>query len=278
MAWSTPTLSQLASRLGSRPADVLILDLTWISGEGAVESLSSSISRRPGLAVIGLAAYHDIHSSEIDLALAARLCDKVLLKVATSEQLVGAVRDVFRKKRNLEDPELAQARAALDRIARRPPGDQWKEHEADVATVLRYLFSPVLGKQYLQPRTRDGTERRDIVMVNEAEAGFFARMRAKHGADYVVFEVKNVTETKPEHLDQAANYCWPLLGRLGVVVARTHPGEAWGRHAALQWYHHNAVVLLLCDDDLREMVEAKASGADPVQLIQEQYDRFILSL
>ncbi len=271
--WVLSTLPATLSGFRKHHPDVLIFDLGWVGDSETASRLRSTIAEHPAAVLIGMAAYHELSSNIFD-----GIADKILLKVATRQQLLDTIRDVCRRKRGLDDPDLTSARAALQRVTLRIPGDAWRDHEIDIAQILKYVFSPALGSQYLQARTLDGTERRDVVMVNQSEVGFFAWARIKHGVDYVVFEVKNVNETKPEHLHQTAAYCWRALGRLGFVVARTHPGETWDRHAAAQWHRHETVVLLLCDNDLQRMVEMKAFGEDPICIVRELYDRLILSL
>jgi len=271
--WTLSTLPTMLSGFRQHHPDILIFDLGWFSDHETAGKLKSLIAEHPCTVLVGMAAYHELNSNSFD-----GITDKVLLKVATRQQLVDTIRDVYRRKRGLDDPNVASARAALQRVGLRIPGDAWRDHEVDISHILKYVFSPPLGDQYLQVRTLDGTERRDVVMVNQAEVGFFAWARIKHGVDYVVFEVKNVSETKPEHLHQVVTYCWRAIGRLGFVVARNHPGDTWDRHAAAQWHRHETVVLLLCDGDLLRMVEMKAVGEDPIRLVQEKYDHFILSL
>lgn len=100
------------------------------------------------------------------------------------------------------------------------------EYQRLVYEVFNYLFEPDLTDGEMEVSTYEGTERRDIVYINECERGFFKYIRGTYQTLFVLLEVKNVATVELAHVNQVAAYLGNRLGMLGFIVTRSGPGNS----------------------------------------------------
>ena len=103
-----------------------------------------------------------------------------------------------------------------------PGGATSKDYQRLVYEMLNYAFEPDLTDGQMEVSTYLGTERRDIIYTNEAEASFWAYVRTQYGSPLVMFEVKNVAELEIDHINQVAAY----LGAARDVGLHNHSRQA----------------------------------------------------
>lgn len=89
-----------------------------------------------------------------------------------------------------------------------PPGRQtWVAFQDWATDVFEYLFCPPLETPIREHPTENGHNRRDIVMANYAEHGFWRFMRHHYRADYIVIDAKNHGDRLPKvEVLKLANY------------------------------------------------------------------------
>lgn len=156
------------------------------------------------------------------------------------------------------------------------------EYQHLVLEILNYLFEPDLSDGELEVKTHLGTERRDIIFVNEADASFWEYVRSRYGGFLVMFEIKNTQAVALDHVNQAAAYLGARLGMLGFIVSRS----AAGANIVQKTYAiyndtpgiPRKVVLVVSDQDLVEMIRLKQADKAPVRHIQGMYRKFIQSV
>ena len=167
----------------------------------------------------------------------------------------------------LEDVPLGAANSSL--------------YEDACGRVLEFLFSPDLGPAKPQSYTLNRSQRRDFIMKNDTDSGFWARMRERYGADYLIAEVKN---TKGRVGNGAV---WQLAGYMkekgvgffGVLIARNGVTKGVANAAILdQWIHANKMIVPVSSEDLGSMIEMRDSGADPTEFIDDLIDRIRCSV
>jgi hypothetical protein len=56
---------------------------------------------------------------------------------------------------------------------------------------LEYLFTPPLAKPIPELTDKDKVNRRDFILPNYTENGFWAFLREKYTTDYIVIDAKN---------------------------------------------------------------------------------------
>ena len=92
-----------------------------------------------------------------------------------------------------EDPGLTdRAKQLIEALSVMPSGrPSYPDYERVCCEILEYLFCPDLGQPDPQSYTVNRSQRRDVVMDNHVEQGFWARIRERYQADYLVAEMKN---------------------------------------------------------------------------------------
>lgn len=186
---------------------------------------------------------------------------------------------------NILDPKPLESRSEgadlAQRISKLRTGQPtWSEYQNLCADVFDFLFSPPLKKGIRESSNVDGVNRRDIIMPNYSIDGFWAYLRDKYWADYIVIDAKNYTNpvSKTQAL-QLANYLSTHgPGRFGILTTRKGANRSSKITCREQWILHNKLILVLDDDDLIQMLTSKDAGGDPAELIQQKIEDFRLGI
>jgi hypothetical protein len=168
--------------------------------------------------------------------------------------------------------------------ARLPPGSsEYRRYEDFVRIVFNYLFRSELGEGQAQSRTEpenEGIEIRDVVFANQSNSGFWKDLKDKYSASEIVVDTKNTDDLTRDDLRQLYCYLKPALGYWGVIVCRSEPSTAVAafNRTLYQNFQQSRGVLILCDDDLRRMVELARRGGDPSVYLQSKMSTFVRSV
>ncbi|EHH1242335.1 HNH endonuclease [Vibrio parahaemolyticus] len=150
-----------------------------------------------------------------------------------------------------------------------------------VGEILNHLFSPPLISALPESSDLSNVNRRDFVFPNYVENGFWAVMRERYSADYIVVDAKNYTKkVGKKDVLQVANYLKDFgAGLFGIIVSR-NGGDKAGCEVTLreQWVLHRKLILVLTDDDLIAMLRAKADGSEPERVLIVRIEQFRLSM
>ena len=159
----------------------------------------------------------------------------------------------------------------------------FREYEDAVRTIFTFLFRKELGVGQAQSRTEpenEGIEIRDIVFANRADSGFWKDIKDKYSASEIVVDAKNTDDLKREGLRQLYCYLKPALGFWGFIVCRTPPSaliQAFNR-TLYKNFSQQRGVLILCDDDLRRMVQISNRGGSASSYLQDKMSEFVRSI
>lgn len=153
-------------------------------------------------------------------------------------------------------------------------------YQKTVLDVINFLFNPDITDGEMEEKTIDGTERRDIIFLNESSANFWSYVRSEHSSIYIMFEIKNTQSVEMSHLNQTATYLGERLGRLGFIATRNEPDEGQVRKAFSIFNDSNPkkIILFLTDEDFKNMIDIKCRGEDPTRYIQKKYRHFRTSV
>lgn len=179
----------------------------------------------------------------------------------------------------VSETQVALGQEFADRLYAIPSGwDSAAEYQRLVYEILNYLFEPELTAGAMEARTHLGTDRRDIIYVNESERAFLRYVRETYQTMSVVFETKNVQDLEPEHVNQVAAYLGARLGMLGFIVCRRPAKENVIRKAFTTFNDTRGdirkTILIASDDDLIEMISLKKSGKNPADRLRDIYRDF----
>lgn len=175
---------------------------------------------------------------------------------------------------------MPTAAELLDQLDSCPKGiTGWRAYE-DVATaILKFLFVPPLTEPKVQPRSFSGIDRRDAVFGNRQMTpdSTWGQLRLELEARMPLFEFKNFEgEVGKDEVDQTRNYLTGTIGRFGVVCSRTSPSLQALLRRNQVYTQDRKVILFLTDENLREMLRMKESGADPALFLMDLVEAFYI--
>ena len=128
---------------------------------------------------------------------------------------------------NYKDPGLSdRSQELLVALRDVPSGSEHSSlYEGVCESILEFLFYPELGPPKPQSYTLNRSQRRDFIMKNEAQDGFWARARERYKADYLIVEVKNVRgRVGNGSVWQLAGYMKEKgVGFFGMLIAEMEP-------------------------------------------------------
>ncbi len=162
-----------------------------------------------------------------------------------------------------------------------PGRKDWSVYQSLIGEILEYLFCPTLVKPISELSDATKTNRRDFILPNYSESGFWAFLRNRYSADYVVVDAKNYTgKINKSQVLQIANYLkLHGAGLFGVIFSRKG-GDSGGCVVTLreQWALHQKMILVLADEDVEAMLLAKFDGRAPEEVIGRKIEDFRLSV
>lgn len=137
-------------------------------------------------------------------------------------------------------------------------------YEKAVEALLSALFYPDLTNPLPQSEIHDGRKRIDITYTNVSDAGFFYWLANHYPSAFMFIECKNYgSELANPELDQIAGRFSPSRGQVGIVVARAFKDKKKFLDRCKDTANdHRGFVLVLDDQDLRELVRARINDID----------------
>ena len=195
-----------------------------------------------------------------------------------SEELIARIAR-YESTERAQAPTEAEALAA--RLAQTPCGRADAYFYQDLCVeIFDLLFCPPLEKPLTENRNESGVNRRDIILPNYASDGFWQFMRDAYRADYVVLDAKNLCGgVKKTHVLQLANYLESHgTGLFGMLLTRTGSERSAEIVRREQWAVHHKLILVLTDDDLRQMLLAVGAGESPEGSIRQKIEAFRLGV
>jgi len=171
--------------------------------------------------------------------------------------------------------------ALLAELKSLPPGRaNWAAYQKLVSKVFERLFCPPLSTPIVERSDDSGANRRDIILPNYAERGFWAFIRERYGADFVVVDAKNHSAPigKMEAL-QVLNYLKRHgAGLLGMIVCRSGCDASCETTLREKWAMEGKLVVVLSDEHVERMLRAKEAGGPPEDVVRQWIEEFRLAL
>ena len=145
-----------------------------------------------------------------------------------SEEILHTKHPVFQSlltNKQIKSNELV----LIDRLKLCTPGkNDWSKYQKLVGEILTTLFYPQLELPLSENSDALKVNRRDYILPNYCETGFWAFLRSRYCADYIVVDAKNYNQkvTKKEIL-QIANYLkLHGTGLFGIIISRNGIGDS----------------------------------------------------
>ncbi|MCK0551327.1 hypothetical protein [Pseudomonas syringae] len=258
--------------------------LTRIHGQ--IEQLKSyAVTYGECQPVLAIPATLNDSDSKALKAAGIELWDLDFLAQHFSRQLPDAEPGYFKSllaRRVERGPKLTREDQLSSRLKECVPGKRdWNLYQDLLGDILEHLFCPALKKPMPEHSDNTKTNRRDFILPNYAESGFWHFLQRNYMADFVVVDAKNHTKKvgKSEIL-QVGNYLKPHgAGLFGMIFSRLGCDAAGGLHTLReQWMIHRKLILVFNDEDVHAMLIAKRDGSSPEEVVEQKIERFRLSI
>ncbi len=156
----------------------------------------------------------------------------------------------------------------------------WVTYQKLMRDVMEVLFCPPLSLPIWELSDEAGINRRDIILPNYAEEGFWAFIRARYAADYVVVDAKNHTEEiGKDPVLAIAHYLKEAgAGMFGIIVSREGSDKSGKATVKDFWISSRKLVVILDDSHIIQMLTNKKAGLPPEDVIRQRIEEFRLSL
>lgn len=156
----------------------------------------------------------------------------------------------------------------------------WVAYQKLVSRILERLFCPPLSSPIIELSDEASVNRRDIILPNYAESGFWTFVRGRYCADFIVADAKNHSgEIGKSEALQVLNYLKRHgAGLLGLIVSRHGADESCLHTIREHWVQDGKLIVILSDEHIERMLLAKESGGPPEDVIRQWIEDFRLSL
>ena len=161
-----------------------------------------------------------------------------------------------------------------------PGKSEAHKYQRLVHEILQILFVPPLGSPLYESSDQSKTNRRDHILSNFVEEGYWAYLRDKYTADYIVIDSKNYSGPVTKHcVLQVANYLkLKGLGLFGMIIARNDGDRGCMQTIQEKWLMENKMIVILTDEDVENMLIAKSNSSAPEEVIRQKIDDFRVSI
>jgi hypothetical protein len=165
-----------------------------------------------------------------------------------------------------------------DELKDLPTGNESAARFEDlVGEVLRLCFFRTLFNFEAQSRDVSGSIRRDWIVSNRAEAGFWEMIRHGYAASQVIFECKNYEDLASSDFHQARYYMSNQAGKAVFIVFRGDIKRHYYDHIR-RTTEGGGIVILLNHKDLRAFARQSMNGRVKESLLQDRYDTTVRSV
>jgi hypothetical protein len=174
---------------------------------------------------------------------------------------------------------LTKAHELLQRLDSIPPGrSEWSTYQALCGDILAFLFCPPLANPISELSNSSRVNCRDFVLPNYATSDFWQYMRTYYEAHYIVVDAKNYVGNVKKEVLQLANYLSAHgAGLLGIIICRTGADRSAEVTRREQWMSYRKMIMILNDDDMRQMISNRTSDTDPSDLLRQKLEDFRLA-
>ena len=170
----------------------------------------------------------------------------------------------------------------LDSLSMCSPGKKdWAIYQKLVGDIFNTLFSGPLGAGITECSDLSGANRRDFILPNQSNKGFWSFIRQRYHADFIVVDAKNYSKKIGKNcVLQMSNYLKSHgTGLFGIIVSRKG-GDLKGCAQTIRehWLLHHKLILVLDDEDIKEMLNAKISNNCPEDVLTKKIQDFRLTI
>jgi hypothetical protein len=157
---------------------------------------------------------------------------------------------------------------------------EWNIYQKLMNEILGSVFCPPLSNPIYELSDEFKVNRRDFILPNYSDAGFWAYLRHLYNADFIVIDAKNYSKrVQKKDVLQISNYLKSHgAGLFGIIISR-NGGDSSCTHTIKEvWAIQKKLIIVLDDEDIKQMLNLKAAGNNPDDVIKQKIEQFRLSL
>jgi len=179
-------------------------------------------------------------------------------------------------------PKLKTEESLITELRSIKPGKkEWSKYQKHVERILSYLFGDTLSAPITEVSDKDRVNRRDFILRNYCDSGFWNYLRVRYQADFITIDCKNYTgKVKKNQILQMANYLKPHgAGLFAIIISRTgleDNGSYFTRKE--KWITERKMIIILGDSDIEKMILAKETSNLPEEIIKQKIEDFRLEI
>lgn len=161
------------------------------------------------------------------------------------------------------------------------PGKRdWYKYQKLIGQILEILFCPPLLTPISEISDISGVNRRDFILPNYSEDGFWVFLRSKYSADYIVADAKNYKgKISKKCVLQISNYLKKHgAGMFGIIISRKEGDKGCIQTIREKWAIDGKLIIILTDDDVEKMLLEKSSGRPPEIIIRQKIEDFRITM
>jgi len=164
--------------------------------------------------------------------------------------------------------------------ALKPGKADWSKYQKLIGRILERLFCPPLLTPISELSDAPKVNRRDFILPNYSDDGFWSFIRSQYSGDYIIVDAKNYAgKIKKRNVLQIANYLKKHgAGLFGLIICRRGGDRSCVRTLREIWAIDRKLIIVLTDDDIEKMLIEKSSGRNPEIIIRQRIEDFRLAL
>lgn len=199
------------------------------------------------------------------------------------ENVSDKLEDYFITPSDTKDAPNIQLRGTtlIEDLISIPTGKQgWRSFEKKCLEILQYLFEADLSLWDTQKKTDEGLDRFDLLCRISSMDDFWRTLVDSFRTRFIVFEFKNYEDPiEPGLIYTSERYLYPnALRSVAIIIARYGYKEQTLKAAKGALRENGKLILLITQNELIKMLEAKDVGDSPNDLLSELLDGFLSSI
>ena len=156
----------------------------------------------------------------------------------------------------------------------------WALYQQLCGRLLELCYCPPLSAPIGEHTDFSRANRRDFILPNPTESGFWKYIQIRYLADYIVIDAKNSGKriTKKDVL-QIANYLKPQgTGMFALIFCRIGADSGALHTLREQWLLHQKMIIVLDDHSVEGILTDAGAGGNGTQTIEDLIQKFRLSI
>lgn len=156
----------------------------------------------------------------------------------------------------------------------------WNNYQKIIGEILELLFCPPLERTIEEKYDFIKSNRRDFIMPNYAQEGFWAFVRENYKGDFIVIDAKNSSKgVNKQDILQIANYLKRHgTGLFGIIIGRKYNENRIKATLREVWALQNKMIVVLDDNDIEQMLIEKKNHGEPQLIIRQKIEDFRISI